>query len=196
VIVEPDFLDHWKTLLLTRLLNDKAAPLVLLRLWAHCQQRKAWRFSGLSDEALAAICRWEGDAGRLRQALIEAQWLDEVEEGLEVHDWAEVNAKLASNWANGHRGGRPRITHAKPNDNPRVSDREDRLDREDRREKIENTPLPPRGRKKAAGKAQLPEAFKEPKRGRMLHLNQVFRRAETTAWNDKELRALEDSGLL
>jgi hypothetical protein len=133
MIVEPDFPDHWKTQMLIGLceeyslehpgaLDREGAPMLVLRLWAHCQQRKQWRFPGMSNETLRAICRWKGEAARLREFLAECGWIERSESEILVHGWAEVNARLVTNWTVGHRGGRPRSEHfTKPSDNPRVS---------------------------------------------------------------------------
>ena len=141
MIVEPDFLDHWKTRLLTRLLNDEKAPLYVLRLWAHCQQRKTDRFTGWNPDVLASVCRWESDGATLWEAM--GKTFIEIKGGeVVVHGWAETNAALLSAWSNGKLGGRPKgskSTSAKPAGNPpvnrqesdRVTDREEKI-REDR----------------------------------------------------------------
>ena len=152
MIVEPDFFDHWKTRMLARLLNDERAPLYVLRLWAHCQQRKTDRFTGWNPDVLASVCRWETDGLTLWEAMgktfIEINGSEVV-----VRGWAETNAALLSAWANGKRGGRPKAVNTasdKPTGNPsvipavtdRVSDREEkrREDREDR-----EPPIAPKG---------------------------------------------------
>jgi hypothetical protein len=53
---------------------------------------------------------------------------------------------------------------------------------------------PPPIRRRTSG--QLPESQPEPKRGRMLTLNQIFRRPPTDLWSEPEQLALEASGLL
>lgn len=58
MIITPDFLNHWKTELLIERTKDPAAPLMLISLWGHCQQRKEWIFKNLSKDALKAICKW------------------------------------------------------------------------------------------------------------------------------------------
>ncbi len=41
MIIDPDFPDHWKTRMLVGALNnDETAPVYLLRLWGHCQNRR------------------------------------------------------------------------------------------------------------------------------------------------------------
>lgn len=211
MIIEPDFPDHWKTQHLIKLTADPAAPMLILRFWAHCHTRKAWRFTDLTDVALAAICRWPKEPSELRRVLVEAGFLDvqPLEGGgveLVAHDFDQINGKLVSNWVNGRLShGRPK-THAEPNGNPRVSDR--LIDIQDRGDGLDggdrDTPKAPasgggrkRGsRSKPAGPSLTPSTQPEPKRGRMLALNAILRRPPTDAWNAVELAALESSGLL
>ncbi len=154
MIVEPDFLDHWKTRMLARLLKDERAPIYVIRLWAHCQQRKTDRFTDWNPDVLASVCRWETDGLTLWEAMgktfIEIHGSEVV-----VHGWAETNAALLSAWENGKRGGRPKAVNTasgKPIGNPsviptetdRVSDREEKR-REDREDQTESTPKAPKG---------------------------------------------------
>lgn len=142
MIVEQDFLDHWKTRLLVRLLGTELAPIYVLRLWAHCQSRKTDRFTDWKPDVLASVCRWDGDAQILWDAMIKT--FARLESGAFIaHDWAECNASLISAWTNGKLGGRPKKEPSgnqsdNRTDNPdttkRLTDREDRrdsLDRED-----------------------------------------------------------------
>lgn len=126
MIVRADFLDHWKTNALIKATQNPAAPLILLRLWAHCQHRKTGRFKQLSDIALASICRWEGDPGWLKTLLVDCGFLEQHNDGFIVHDWEPTNAQLINSWKNGSKGGRPKkpigstgLTQAKPKPNPR-----------------------------------------------------------------------------
>ena len=149
MIVEPDFLEHWKTRLLVRLLGTEEAPLCVIRLWAHCQHRKTDRFTGWEPDVLASVCRWAGPAQTLWDSMLKTGFA-RIEEGVFIaHGWADCNASLVSAWANGKLGGRPKKTkenddsdnHAKPEGNRsvipsvtvRLSDREDREDREEKR---------------------------------------------------------------
>jgi len=135
MIVEPDFLEHWKTQMLIQTLNDPCAPLYLIRLWAHCQQRRNHEFCGADRSVLArmlaAIVRFPittpDDPDRLLQAMIDCRFVDVESRGETVvgwpHNWDIANAKLVANWTNGGRGGRPkkhnpRKTHNKPKKNP------------------------------------------------------------------------------
>ena len=155
MIIEPDFLDHWKTRLLMRLLDTEAAPNYVIRLWSHCQTRKTNMFPEWSPVILSSVCRWPGDADVFWSAML--QTFCRVEDGyLIAHQWDEVNASLIAAWSNGGKGGRPK----KPTGNPRVNPESnpvnprlthgvtDREDREDREEKTEKTQAdkPPRVR--------------------------------------------------
>lgn len=124
MIVDPDFLDHWKTRMLVNSLNDEAAPLYVLRLWAHCQNRRQSTFE-LSTEALKALCRYPGAANKLESSLTASGFVRRAEGMLEVCNWDDYNASLIASWVNGKRGGRPRKetspapkTHGLPSDNP------------------------------------------------------------------------------
>src|SRR4030095_4753934 len=108
MIVEIDFLDHWKTQALIKATNDPASPLLILRLWFHCQSRKTSRFPNLPDRALASICRWTGKPESLLPILLECGFVIMDGTTLVVHDWDETNRILVSAWLNGQKGGRPR----------------------------------------------------------------------------------------
>ena len=152
MIIAPDFLDHWKTRLLMRLLDTEAAPNYVIRLWSHCQTRKTNKFPEWSPAILASVCRWPGDADQFWSAMM--QTFCRSEDGhLIAHEWDEVNASLIAAWSNGGKGGRPK----KPTGNPRVNPESnpvnprlthgvtDREDREDKTEKIQ-ADKPPRVR--------------------------------------------------
>jgi hypothetical protein len=118
VILDPDFLDHWKTRLLIDLLGgDECAPLYVIRIWGHCQSRRAVEF-GIAPIALKAICRAPHDAVAFEAAMIEAGFVERDGPTLRVPKWAEHNPKLVANWRNGGAGGRPTKGNAKPNGNP------------------------------------------------------------------------------
>ena len=140
MIVEVDFLDHWKTRLLVRLLGTELAPLYVLRLWAHCQTRKTDRFAGWKPTVLASVCRWESDPQILWDGMTET--FIECKDGVVIaHGWGEVNASLVSAWNNGKLGGRPKKQAENPPEKPkenrtvnppktdRLTDRVDRVDR-------------------------------------------------------------------
>lgn len=123
MIVDPDFLDHWKTrLLIGSLDGDLCAPLYVLRLWAHCQNRRQSEFDNLSPEALKALCCFPGQANKLESSLVASGFVRRDAGVLIVLGWSEYNSKLIANWENGGKGGRPpKITQQKPNDNPTIT---------------------------------------------------------------------------
>lgn len=136
MIIEPDFVDHWKTRLLVDLLGaDEMAPIYLIRLWAHCQQRKTSYFDSLPTVALKAICRFPGDADAFEKALEQCGFVDRTGASLAVLGWDEYNASLIANWTNGGKGGRPKKvvpnnpteTHGLSMANPIGTDREEKI---------------------------------------------------------------------
>lgn len=117
MIVDPDFMDHWKTRMLVDSLGfDEAAPVYVLRLWAHCQNRRKWEFEGLSAEALRAICRFKGDAELFEASMSASGFVERTESTLIVVGWEIYNSTLIAAWSNGKKGGRP---VKQPKNNPR-----------------------------------------------------------------------------
>lgn len=166
MIIEPDFLDHWKTRLLMRLLDTEAAPNYVIRLWSHCQTRKTNIFPEWSPVILSSVCRWPGDADVFWSAML--QTFCRIEDGhLVAHQWDEVNAGLICSWSNGAKGGRPK----KPTGNPRVNPEPIPVnpditrgvtDREDREEKTEKKkqPVSPKSEWEIAHGIELPELIR------------------------------------
>jgi len=75
VIVDPDFLNHWRTRMVVDALGkDEMAPLYILRIWAHCQQRRSSEFD-MPAAGLKALCCFVGDAALLEAALIDAGFI-------------------------------------------------------------------------------------------------------------------------
>jgi hypothetical protein len=173
MIIETDFLDHWKTRLIVRLLGTESAPLHIIRLWSHCQTRKTNRFPDWNPEILSAVCKWGGDANVFWSAIL--QTFGRIEDGCFVaHQWDEVNSSLIASWSNGGKGGRPK----KPRDNPRVNPDLNPVipqvthgvtDREEKIEKIDYS------------------SESDSLRSR---INKWFSRRENTEWSKKELKAL------
>lgn len=119
MIVQPSFFTHWKTKLLIDMTKDPASPLKLQKLWAYCQDSKAFEFSNLTPNKIKAIGGFEGDPVRIYHILHkECEFIDEIERDgkvfVRLHDWDKFNSSLISSWKNGARGGRPK----KPNHNP------------------------------------------------------------------------------
>ena len=126
MIIDPDMPDHWKTRMLVDLLGgDEMAPLYLIRLWGHCQNRKKCGFDSLPPAGLKALCRFQGDADAFDAALAECGFISREGSSVTVCGWDEHNSSLVAAWENGKRGGRPRKptgnqnqTQEKPSDNP------------------------------------------------------------------------------
>ena len=150
MIIDPDFLDHWRTRMLVDLLGgDEFAPVYLIRLWAHCQTRKGDRFA-MPAAGLKALCKFGGDAGLLESSMIEAGFVQRDFAEIYVPKWAEKNSALLAAWDNGKRGGRPKKeTQLKPTDNPDETqtkpnhnpDETDKIRVDKIRGEIEATPL-------------------------------------------------------
>jgi len=122
MIVDPDFCDHWKTRMLVGTLDgDECAPLYVLRLWAHCQNRRQSTFENISPEALKALCRFPGNANKLEASLVTSGFVRREGKVLIVVGWDEYNSSLIAAWNNGCKGGRP--PKFKPTSNPEETQR-------------------------------------------------------------------------
>ncbi len=123
MIIQPDFLDHWKTNLLVDLLADPCAPLYVIRLWAHCQNRKTHGIPTGNPAAIKAICRATNHTPEaLLSALIESGFIEKQGEELIAHGWSETNSYLINSWENGKLGRRPKKqTQPKPTANPELT---------------------------------------------------------------------------
>lgn len=114
MLVDPDFFDHWRTVMLIQLLDDELSPIYVMRLWAHAQTRKSDRFD-MPARGLAAQCRYKGaDADMLERCMIESGFIAREGATLIVRGWAEKNAGLLASWENGSKGGRKPGTKKKP----------------------------------------------------------------------------------
>lgn len=113
-------------MLMDMLDGDGLAPMYVLRIWAHCQQRRTDVFSDMPAMGLRALCKAKGhDADLLERALTETGFIERDGNNIKVLKWAEHNAKLIANWENGPKGGRPKgstqsppETQTEPNKNP------------------------------------------------------------------------------
>jgi hypothetical protein len=151
MIVQPNFLDHWKTNALGAAIGRLEAITALLSLWGHCQNQRTWQFPN-NELMIAGICRYTGNPRVLVDTLLQLNLLENIDENtLEVHEWAETNAKLLHNWEAGKKGGRPsKQPKDKPTENPRVNPSQTQGEPQGepiREDKIreENTPLIPQG---------------------------------------------------
>ena len=133
MIIQPDFLEHWKTRQLVELTGDEAAVLAVLRLWAHCQNSKRGFFPEMTPAQLASICRWRCKRIPCHTALIRAGFVEKLSpKGFIAHQWAEHNRQLLQKWEAGKTGGRPKICadaqeqrdSGKPTDNRPITVRE------------------------------------------------------------------------
>lgn len=140
MIVDPDFLDHWKTrLVVDRLEGDELAPLYIMRIWAHCQTRRKAEGIVITAAGLRALCRCtSAPAEALEAALIEAGFIARDGDEIRVIDWAARNSRLVTAWKNGAKGGRGNAkpkpaedaetaengTHGEPNGNPTETETE------------------------------------------------------------------------
>jgi len=105
MLIDPDFFDHWRTIMLIELLEDDRAPIYIMRLWAHAQTRRSDTFD-MPPAGLAAQCRYKGCPKRFESALTEAGFIERTGSSVLVCGWAERNAALISRWTNGTKGGR------------------------------------------------------------------------------------------
>jgi hypothetical protein len=98
MIVQTDFLNHWKVHALCLALGRAEALTALIGLWGHCQSTRKWIFQ-LTPMMLSGICHYTGDSKTLLSSLVECKLLDELPDGsFEVHNWALKNASLIRNW--------------------------------------------------------------------------------------------------
>lgn len=122
MILETDFLDHWKTRLLIDTLQDELASNYVLRLWFHCQNRKTIHFPGMTPQMLKAICRFPGDGKTLLGALLQCGFVEVEQDTISVPKYAEINSKMTANWANGQATAdafrKRKIEAGKANDRP------------------------------------------------------------------------------
>lgn len=144
MIIQPDFLEHWKTRLLVEMTADESAPLAVIRLWAHCQNAKRGTFPDMTPAQLASICRWGNRKPACHITLIKCGFIEKLSpRGFKAHEWADHNRQLIQKWEAGKNGGRPRADEnpneteqtRKPTDNRPITGRE--LDRTDGLELID-----------------------------------------------------------
>ncbi len=117
MIIDPDFLEHWRMRLLVDLLDgDEMAPIYMIRILSHCQNRRTTQLKPMTNPAMKALCRYAGDADKIVNALIESEFIERSgDDGFSVNKFAQHNAQLINSWANGAKGGRPK---KKPSKNP------------------------------------------------------------------------------
>lgn len=111
--VEPELRDHPKFLRLKRVVGEVAME-CLIAIWAHCQSNQRGEFwPGADADYVEMICRWDGEAGVLFSALCDCGkpgFIQREPDGVRIHDWAEMNSQMVSNWSrntNGRKGKNP-----------------------------------------------------------------------------------------
>lgn len=93
--VSVDFFTHHKARKLRKRLGAPAL-VSLLQLWAYAAKvRTDGNLSGMSAEDMELAAEWDGKDGEFTQALLEIGFLDQMEGGLVLHDWAENNPWVA-----------------------------------------------------------------------------------------------------
>ena len=97
----------------------------LVAIWGHCQSNQRGEFwAGADADYVEMICRWDGEAGVLFKALVECGrpgFMEAVDGGVVVHDWAEMNSQTVHNWArntNGRKGKKPTGSQCEPVGSP------------------------------------------------------------------------------
>jgi len=86
-----NFWDHPKTVKLERRAGLSAVKsLQILWLWAAIN-RPSGKLSGMTDEDIEIVSRWQGENGVFVDALKELNWLEYNGDGLIIHDWSEHN---------------------------------------------------------------------------------------------------------
>ncbi len=106
MIIESDFIDHWKTEQLVGRCGPEGA-LCLIRLWSQCEIRKTDRLKAKTPEEIECIARWRGQSGALFDALKNLRFIGE-KDGFYMRNFREYNKKLFTSRENGKKGGRPR----------------------------------------------------------------------------------------
>ncbi|WP_299466403.1 hypothetical protein [uncultured Gimesia sp.] len=88
--------------------GDEMAPMYVIRILSHCNNRKKTQIEPMQNPGLKALCRYDGDAELLESSLLESEWIEKTETGYDVPKFAEHNAQLVNSWENGKKGGRPK----------------------------------------------------------------------------------------
>jgi hypothetical protein len=91
----------------------------IVRLYAYCEaDQRGEELGRIDDLILESICCWEGEPGRLATALKapfgqELGFVDVRDGRYRVVGWEERNNRLVNSWKNGVKGGRPKATRDK-----------------------------------------------------------------------------------
>lgn len=205
MIVDPDFLDHWRTRMLVDALGgDESAPLYVIRVWAHCQQRRGDSFA-MPAAGLRALCRAPGSADEFEAAMVASGFIERDGPCINVPKWSEKNASLIAAWENGNKGGRPkkepkenpRVTETKPTANPSETQAEPiRLREEQRTEEQQSKTKTARKRAAPAVLVSLPDLVADGVEEQHATDWLVARKAKSlpltpTAWADVKSEAIK-----
>lgn len=159
------FYSNRKTARLRALIGDDAFW-IPPRLWAYAAQNQPdGDFSGYSSEELAMLLGCDKHASSIRQALLQAGFLDE--EG-KIHDWEEHNGYHKAYADRAKKAAEARWEKEK-------NQKKEKKDKEKTGEDID---------KETSIASSMLEAFR-------VRIGSWFKRRESTAWSEKELKALK-----
>ena len=88
--LNPDFLDNWKTILLTDILEDKCAPTYLLRLLSYFEIIDSNWVPLKHPAMLKAICRAPHDFEVFNSALVESCIVDIINGSVFLKSWNDL----------------------------------------------------------------------------------------------------------
>jgi len=92
--VENNLVDHPKVFALAATLKDPNAGWYVIRMWSWTSRYAArGRLADGARTALETACGWRGQSGALVTALIDCGFLDVEQDGLEVHDWWDMQGQ-------------------------------------------------------------------------------------------------------
>lgn len=120
MIIEGDFLRHWKTRYFQALLGgDAQAPVYLLAIWLHLYDRRTDALRARPD-VVATVAGYQGNQTpeAFVEALLEAELFTRDGDTIIAHGFKERHARSFANWENGSLGGRPRALRPRPEPEP------------------------------------------------------------------------------
>jgi hypothetical protein len=110
-------------------------------------------------EHIARMSNWAGDAGHWVSALVEWEWLDDVDGQLELHDWAKYEGTAEQKEAAAERQRRHRAK-------ARAAQGQGPGDEEPEPEQAEATaPAPPKAKKATSPRKTIDDLLREPYKG-------------------------------
>ena len=95
--LDVDYFDHIKTKRLVGLLG-RGAEVLPIKLWGSCAKHHAesGKLTGYSTQEIEATCDWWGLEGQMVEAMVKVGFLDETEDGYQIHDWLDHAGHLAA----------------------------------------------------------------------------------------------------